>query len=137
MSLFSRWCLAVTAVIALIGVIGCGQANKVEDFTPATNNARTALTAALEHWKAGKPLGTIPDTKPTVEVVDSQWRGGQKLKSYEIISEAPPPQGQGPRTFTVRLTLAQGAPIETQYMVVGIEPLWVYRKEDFAKLSGG
>ena len=70
------------AVIALIGVSGCGQANKVEDFTPATNNARTTLTAALDHWKAGKPPGTIPDTKPAVEVVDALWRGWGGYRPY-------------------------------------------------------
>lgn len=124
-------------VAGLVWLAGCGAGTKVTDFTPPADNARKAVTAALDHWKAGKPPGTVAGTAaPAVEVIDSQWRGGQKLKGYEITGEAPA-QGQGPRTFTVRLTLEKGPPVETQYMVIGIDPLWVYRKEDFAKLSGG
>ena len=124
------------AAVGLLWLAGCGGGGgQVADFTPPADNARKAVTAALDHWKAGRPPGTVPGTAPVVEVVDSQWKGGQKLKGYEITAEAPP-QGQGPRTFTVRLTLEKGPPVETQYMVIGIDPLWVYRKEDFAKLSG-
>ena len=36
----------------------------------------------------------------------------------------------------MKLTLAQGPPVEVKYMVIGIDPLWVYRDKDFAKLSG-
>ena len=62
------------------------------------------------------------------------WKGGQKLREYEIVGEdAPPAQNQGPRTFTVKLTLAQGPPVEVKYMVIGIDPLWVYRDEDYVK----
>lgn len=115
---------------------GCGSNGKNEDFTPASEKAKKALVAALDYWKAGKSPGSIPETNPKVEVVDSQWRNGQMLKSYEIVSDTPPVNGQGPRIFTVKLTLVQGQTIETQFMVLGIDPLWVYRKEDFAKLSG-
>jgi hypothetical protein len=124
----------VSATVGWVALAGCGKSGKVEDFTPAADNARKALTAALDHWVAGNKPGTVPGTKPAVEVVDTPWKGGQKLKSYEILSDSA--QGSGPRTFNVRLTLDKGPPIETQYMVIGIEPLWVYRKEDFAKLSG-
>lgn len=121
----------------LLWLAGCGGGGgNVTDFTPPADRARAALTAALDHWKAGKPPGTVPGTAPVVEVTDTPWKNGQKLKGYEIVSETPPADGQGPRTFTVRLTLEKGPPVETQYMVLGIDPLLVYRKEDFAKLSG-
>lgn len=131
-----RSCASLLAV-GLLWATGCGgQGRKVEDFTPPADNAKKALEAALEHWKAGKPPGSIPGQTPAVEVVDSAWKGGQKLKAYEIVAEEPPPNNQGPRTFTVKLTLAQGPPVETRYMVLGIDPLLVYRDRDFAKLSG-
>jgi hypothetical protein len=132
----NRVCRAAVA-LALVGLAGCGQGKKkVEDFTPAADNARKALAAALDHWKAGNAPGPVPGQTPGVEVVDSAWRGGLKLREYEILSEEPPANNQGPRTFTVKLTPAQGPPVEAKYMVLGIDPLLVYRDKDFAKLSG-
>ena len=117
----------------LVMLLGCSkQGTRTEDFTPPADKARAALEAALNHWQNGKPPGTVPGTKPTVEVVDSKWKGGQQLKSYEILSEEP---GTEPRFFKVRLTLAKGAQ-EVRYAVLGIDPLWVYREEDFQLLSG-
>jgi hypothetical protein len=119
---------------ALLAPLGCSrQGTKSQDFTPPADKARQALEAALNHWQSGKPPGTVPETSPTVEVVDSKWRGGQKLKSFEILAEE---SGTEPRFFKVRLTLTQGQPIEVRYAVVGIDPLWVYREEDFNALSG-
>jgi hypothetical protein len=107
---------------------------KVEDFTPPPDKARKALEAALDHWQSGHPPGTVAGTSnPTVDVVDSRWQGGQRLKSYEILGEE---AGTEPRFFKVRLTPTKGPPQEVRYAVFGIDPLQVYREEDFQKLSG-
>lgn len=124
----------MTLIVGTLLLAGCSPGGKVEDFTPPADNARKALEAALGHWKAGNKPGTIPGTAPAVEVVDQKWKGGQKLTAYEILGEEP--GGGGPRTFKVRLTLSQGPPVEVRYIVVGIDPLWVYRDEDFKKASG-
>lgn len=127
--------LVLLALLAagLTALAGCSrEGTKVEDFTPSADKARPALEAALDHWKSGQPPGKVPGTTPAVEVVDSKWRGGQKLKGYEIVGEEP---GE-PRYFKVRLTLATGAPQEARYAVIGIDPLLVYREEDFKALSG-
>jgi hypothetical protein len=124
--------LALTGALLLLA--GCSPGGKVEDFTPAADNARKALVAALDHWKAGNKPGTVPGTSPAVEVLDSKWKAGQKITAYEILGEDP--AGPGSRTFKVRLTPAQGAPAEVRYVVVGIDPLWVYRDEDYKKMSG-
>ena len=114
--------------------IGCSrQGKRSEDFTPPADNARKALESALNYWQSGNPPGTIPSTTPTVEVVDSKWQSGQKLKSYEILSEE---SGGEQRFFKVRLIPVQGQPQEVRYAVVGINPLWVYREDDYKKLSG-
>lgn len=116
--------------------VGCsGGGGRVEDFTPPEANARKALEAALNHWQAGGQPGAVPDTKPVVEVTDSRWKAGQKLKAFEITGEEPP-AGAGPRFFTVRLTPPSGSAVETKYAVFGIDPLLVYRDEDYQKLSG-
>lgn len=121
------------AALALAAV-GCGREGKVEDFAPSVRNARTALESALTHWQGGGAHGTVPNTKPAVEVLDSKWNAGQKLKSFEVLS-ADAPAG-GPTTFRVRLTFAQGTPQEVKYAVIGIDPLWVYSDDEFQKLSG-
>jgi hypothetical protein len=124
-------CLAAGGVLALAG---CSRSGKVEDFTPPADKARKALEAALNHWKGGHPPTGVPGTDPKVEVLDSKWKGGLQLRDFEILTEGP--AGTGPRSFTVRLTPAKGPPQEVKYVVNGIDPVWVYRDEDFQKLSG-
>ena len=124
----------LTLSVGLLLLAGCTPGGKVEDFTPPADNARQALEAALNHWKAGNKPGSVPGTSPTVEVLDSKWKAGQKITAYEILGEDP--AGPGPRTFKVRLTLDKGSPVEVMYIVVGIDPLWVYRDEDLKKVSG-
>jgi hypothetical protein len=124
----------LTLSVGLLLLAGCSPGGKVEDFTPPADNARQALEAALNHWKAGNKPGTVPGTTPAVEVLDSKWKAGQKITDFEVLGEDQ--AGPGPRTFKVRLTLAGGSPLEVRYIVVGIDPLWVYRDEDFKKVSG-
>ena len=124
--------LALTGALLLLA--GCAPGGKVEDFTPPADNARKALVAALDHWKAGNKPGTVPGTSPAVEVLDSKWKAGQQITAFEVLGEDA--AGPGPRTFKVRLTPTQGAPLEVRYVVVGIDPLWVYRDEDYKKVSG-
>jgi hypothetical protein len=125
---------ALLAVV-LAAAAGCSKGTRVEDFTPPADNARKALEAALNHWQAGNPPGSVPGTRPAVEVIDAKWKAGQKLTGFEVVKEEPP-AGTGPRYFTVRLTPAKGPPEEVRYVVLGIDPLWVYREDDYKKLSG-
>jgi hypothetical protein len=126
-----RWLVLAGGLIALAG---CSKGSRVEDFTPPPDNARKALEAALNHWKAGNPPGAVPGTSPAVDVLDSKWKGGQKITDYEVLGEDP--AGPGPRTFKVRLTPVKGPPVEVRYVVQGIDPLWVYREDDYKKLNG-
>ncbi|MBX9623682.1 MAG: hypothetical protein K2X82_07695 [Gemmataceae bacterium] len=121
-------------VLAVLAA-GCSRGGRVEDFTPPADNARKALDAALAHWRAGNPPGTVTGAVPAVEVLDGKWQGGQKLTAYEVVREEPG-EATGPRTFVVRLTTGTGPPQEVKYLVVGIDPVWVYRDEDYQKLSG-
>jgi hypothetical protein len=125
---------SIVLIVGSILLVGCSrQGARNQDYTPATDKARKALETALEHWKGGNPPGTVPGTSPQVDVVDFMWRSGQKLTSYEIIGEEP---GSETRFFKVRLTPATGAPQEVRYAVFGIDPLQVYREEDYKTLSG-
>ena len=125
----------LAGVLLLLGCSKTGQ--RSEDFTPPPDNARAALEAALNHWKAGNPPGAVPGTTPQVEAVDAKWKASPKqLRAFEIVGEEPRGDASGPRYFKVKLTAAGGAPQEVRYVVVGIDPLWVYREQDFDALSG-
>ena len=120
-------------------LVGCSKSGKsVSDFMPSTDNGRNALEAALNYWKAGNPPGTVPGTTPPVEVVDAKWKAAPKqLKEFEITGEDAPPADSTSRYFKVRLTMKSGTKQDVRYVVVGIDPLWVYGEKDFEALSGG
>jgi predicted small lipoprotein YifL len=125
--------LIVIAMVA--GLSGCTHKSP-SAFTPSSDKGRAALDAALKSWMDGQQPGTVAGTsKPVVQVADSDWSDGQKLTSYEIVKDEPP-TGPGPRVFTVRLTTADGKAREVKYMIVGIDPLLIYRDIDYDKLSG-
>jgi hypothetical protein len=112
---------------------GCGGSTGYERFIPAEDRARQALEAALEAWQSGEPHGPVAGTVPPVEFVDSHHKPGQRLRAYSILGMAP---GDGPRVFTVKLTLANpGEEVRARYVVMGLDPLWVIRNEDFEMLA--
>ena len=135
MNTLMRYLMPALLACAMVTATGCTGGGKVEDFTPAEVKARAALESALKHWQGGGQPGAVPNTAPAVEVTDAKWKSGQQLKSYEILGDEPP-VGPGPRFFKVRLTPAKGAAVETRFAVLGIDPLLVYREEDYQKLSG-
>jgi hypothetical protein len=113
---------------------GCNRNRSHSDFLPAEDKARKALETALTTWQNGGPVGKIVNGPPAIEVIDSKWKAGQKLQSYQILQAVP---GDGPARFVVRLTLKQPpGEQEVRYVVLGLDPLWVYREEDYKKLSG-
>ena len=87
----------------------------------------------MEAWKKGEPVGAVAHTKPVVHVIDSQRKPGRVLRNYEILGEVP---GNAPRCFAVKVELAGvDVPERLRFVVVGIEPLWVFRQEDYDMLS--
>jgi hypothetical protein len=124
---------ASLGVLAL-AVAGCGYSNS--RYIPAEDSARQALEAALTAWQNGqaKP-GDIPDSKPPVRAVDGRWQAGERLQSFEVVSEES--NTGGPRAFTVNLTMQAPAASKTvRYYVVGLDPLWVYREDDYQFPAG-
>jgi hypothetical protein len=120
--------------LLLVGAaLGCGKPS-YDRYVPAEPTARRALETALDHWKGGGKPGKLTGPSATVEVLDSRWGAGQKLAGYEIVNEE---SGEGGRWFTVRLTLQKPGGVQSaRYVVVGKDPLWVYRDEDFKKVTG-
>ena len=133
---FARQAVRALAIGVMASVVcGCGGGNRSHtDIVPATDKARAALETALTAWKNGAKCGKIEGGAQPIEVVDRVWKSGAKLSAFEIVKADDKP---GPRWFTVRLTLANASgPQEVPYAVLGLDPLWVFREEDFQKLSG-
>jgi hypothetical protein len=124
----------VWALCAAAAASGCGggsgrDSDAAARFTPALPLARDALQAALEDWKAGRATERIERLSIPVQVVDKRRRRGQTLEDYEILGESP---AESARCFAVRLKLGRPEAEErVRYVVIGIDPLWVFREEDF------
>jgi hypothetical protein len=113
---------------------GCGGGgHRTQDYLPEASLARKAVEASLEAWKAGRPPGRLDSMTPAVVVTDTHRRPGQRLVEYEILGEV---SGEGPRLFAVRLRLDNPAEeVKIRLVVVGIDPLWVIRQEDYQMLT--
>jgi hypothetical protein len=116
------------SLIVLAAFVGCGGGSAP---LPSTSASRQALQASLDAWKAGKPASTLTAQKPSIEAVDFEWKGGKVLTEYVLGEDSP---GQGTQTFSATLTL-KGEPAvkSVQYMVLGLDPIRIYRDEDFKR----
>ena len=124
-------CLALGALLVVSAGCSNGSYNK---YIPSDDKARQALEAALNAWQQGKKPGPIEGAPLAVEAVDSRWQAGQVLRSFEVLSEE---KSEGPRIFSVRLTLQKPAKQQTvRYIVLGKDPLWVYREDDYKAPAG-
>jgi hypothetical protein len=113
---------------------GCGRT--AESYVPAGDAARAGLERALAKWQSGGAAGRIEPGaagQSALQAVDRDWTAGKKLASYEIVSELP--REEGPRKFSVKLTMVGRAPIEVTYYVVGQDPLWIFRDRDYEQTT--
>jgi hypothetical protein len=102
-------------------------------FLPAWSEARQALESALAAWRdAPFPLPASIDS-PAVKFVDKQRRPGQRLLSFEVLGQS---EVENARQFTVRLRLQhEESPQLVRYNVLGRNPVWVFRLEDYEMIS--
>ncbi|HWB11058.1 MAG TPA: hypothetical protein VG826_17650 [Pirellulales bacterium] len=128
-----RISVVMAAGLLLATVGACRQPSPAgyERYVPDPAKAQAALDQVLSAWKKGEPAGTLQSNSApiTIQVADSTRRPGQRLVDYEVLGEV---SGEGPRTFVVRLKLDNPvAQREVRYYIVGIDPLWVFRQEDY------
>lgn len=113
--------------------VGCGASQRNEDFVPPEDAARAALDASLKQWAAGDPGQTVPGRTPAVMTSDGLRTPGRTLTAYTILGPVP---ADAPRCFAVRLTLGNpSAELRERYVVVGLDPLWVLRYDDYEMLT--
>jgi hypothetical protein len=127
---FFTW--GLWALVFLCCEPGCS-GKSVESYKPTSESARKAIETALSTWKSGAAHGSITNVKPSLDVFDARWQAGTKLENYEILEEV---TGKPQPHFKVKLKLA-GKPEETtEYLVVGIDPLNIFRQDDYNKATG-
>ena len=98
---------------------------------PSADAARTALATALDAWRDGKRPADLAGITPPVQVIDTVWVGGRELASYQIVGETP---SESDKRFVVKLTYAAPpAMAEVVYIMVGSQPVSVFRDEDYAR----
>ena len=124
---------ARTLIVGVLAasLLGCNRSDP-QRYVPAAALARDALTASLQSWAAGDPTPRLAAGQPSLQFADS-LRTGRTLESFEIVGELPVEDG---RRFEVRLTLSDPPGSEkAQYIVLGIDPLWVMRMEDYHMIT--
>jgi hypothetical protein len=113
-------------LITLAALAGCGGGSAP---LPSTVAARQALQTSLDAWKAGKPASSLAAVKPSIEIVDFEWKAGKVLSDYTLGQEAP---GQGIQTLSASITIkGEPGPKEVKYMVLGLDPMRIFRDEDY------
>jgi hypothetical protein len=125
-------CLSAAGL--LIVAAGCSSQSDPNRYYPPEDRARQALEAALKAWQQGLPPGEVPGTaSPTVLLADTHRSPTQRLIGFDILGAAP---GDGPRVFTVKLAFENPTnEVKARFVVVGIDPIWVFRQEDYDMLS--
>jgi hypothetical protein len=115
-----------------IAMSGCAS-DRTTDYIPSSNDARKALETALHAWQSGAPYEPITSSSPTLNVFDARWQAGQKLEKFEIVEELP---GKERPEFQVRMQLAKKPEETLTYIIVGIDPLLIYRDADYQRATG-
>jgi hypothetical protein len=125
----AAWRTMLAAALLLPVTSGCGDGSAA---APAEDVARAALEAALSAWSRGDRPGEIAGARPPVVAHDTPWGKGRSLDSFEILGESEGAAAE--RQFIVRLTLSkpEGAE-EVVYHVLGVDPLMVFRDEDYRR----
>ncbi len=127
-----NWSAPLAVVCTLALFIGCS-AKSTQDYVPKSDVARAALETALETWKSGAKNDPIESSRPVINVFDSRWRDGEALESFSI-GEAI--TGQEHPMFSVKIQMKGNGEIDDRYRVIGIDPLLVFREEDYQKATG-
>lgn len=117
-----------------VGLCGIGcRRNSTDRYRPTNATAKKAIETALSTWKEGAKHGPITSVSPNLNVFDARWQAGSRLEDFRILEEV---TGKQHPQFKVKLKI-EGKPEETiEYLVVGIDPLLVFREADYKRASG-
>jgi hypothetical protein len=118
-------------IVGLFAILvsGCRR-HRDQTFVPTEETAQRTLETALLAWQNGKlPPTRVQESSPAVQLLDTHYQPGQKLASFKVLG---PTTGDAERCYAVRLTMDNPREeIRARYVVLGLDPLWVMRYEDF------
>ena len=128
------FCLSLVWMIAGCGISPRTDATKDanESYVPSAAQAEAALRAVCEAWRQDVPPGMIPGATPAVYITDTFRKPSEKLVDYRILGEVP---SDRKRCIAVELRFEPERAERTRFLVVGIDPLWVFRQEDAENLA--
>ncbi len=130
-----RFCVFAACVFSalMFSLAGCSS-NGEAKYIPSEASAKEALNAALQAWQDGQAHGPITSYKVPIDTYDARWQAGEKLEQFEVIRSE---QLDQHKAFIVKMKLAS-APDEQEdtFLVIGNNPLMVFRKQDYDKASG-
>jgi hypothetical protein len=105
----------------------------MQRYVPSEAIAREALVSALDAWRRGDSPERVDSGSRDVQVADTHRQPGQTLADYEILGET---AMDGGRRYAVRLRLESPAAVQkAHYVVLGIDPVWVFRQEDYDMIA--
>ena len=114
---------------------GCGRGGEAPApaFVPSWAEARQALELSLSAWRdAPSPTPASSDTRG-VQTVDKQRTPEKRCCPIQILGQL---EIENTRQFTVRLNLeGEESPQLVKYNVLGRDPVWVFRLDDYELLS--
>lgn len=123
----SGWFAAFAAIALFLGT-SCGESGTGIH----ADDARAALESALGAWKKGGKPSALATADPPILVVDSEWTNGRTLEDFRILGEEP---SETDRRFNVAMRLkGQPKEAEVQYIVLGGQPLSVFREDDYERV---
>lgn len=127
----ARACWFLGLLVAA-GLSGCEADPEPIAIVPDPAKGRQAIEAAMASWKAGHPAGVVEPTSPRIQLVDTHRKPGQALVGFEILADSADARV---RTFSLRLALSgpEERPV-VRFLVVGIDPILVFRQEDYELL---
>jgi hypothetical protein len=114
------------------GCSGWHEQKESPAYMPGWPEARSAVERALASWRDAGPTEPPPTESQTVMFLDRQRRPGDRLRSFAILGQS---DVENVRQFTVRLQIeGEPSPRLVRYNVLGRNPSWVFRLEDFEQI---
>ena len=77
---------------------------------------------------------TVTANEVSVDLFDARRQAGQKLEDFKVVEEVT--GGEHPAFKTTLRFAGKAADEETTYLVIGIDPLNVFRAEDYKRTTG-
>jgi hypothetical protein len=98
---------------------------------PDRSIAGQALERSLEEWRTSPQTDTTAPGRSVI-FVDHERQPGQKLRDFAVLGDS---EVDNLRRFVARLSLAEpDESVLAAYYVFGMNPVWVYRAEEFDRM---